>query len=149
MNDEQKKRKENQDKRIGELIKPYWDVYDDNGFRPYGYDPCWEIMKTVIPYVIRPKKVDGLMYVLIRDDAPEDIQLLHKYLTQMADREDWVHFDRKDMIRNPKTGFPYDESDEFGGKFLGFKYSDTYKPEMKEQGEIYTALKNDPRKIFA
>ncbi len=126
-----------QKKRIGELIEPFWDVYDENGFRPYGYNPCWEIMKTVIPYVIRPQKVDGLMYVLIRDDAPEDIQLLHKYLTRMADREDWVHFEPEDEI--------WDEHDHF----QGFKYSDTYKPEMKEQGEIYTALINDPRMIFA
>lgn len=130
------KAKEDNRKMI-ELIKPYSDMSEG--------DMIDEILKKIAPYITRPKQLRPFGYYLIRDDAPEEVRLLHKYITQLADNENTTGFDDdEDYIRDPETGSCYKD-----GKFLGFKFSDTYKPELKEQGEIYTILLKDPRNIFA
>lgn len=55
------------------------------------------------------------------------------------DREDWEGL----------VGDYDDDCIRENGYRIGYKFSDTYKPEMKEIGEIHIILLNDPRCIFA
>ena len=95
------------------------------------YDSYGEMFQAVAPYVIRPEGFGEVLELsIIRDDAPEDIKILHRHLCRDCDRQ--ISLD--DFILDER-GSLMDENK----KLYGLKW-DKEDPYVREQALIYKEL---------